>query len=110
MGKAFAVGEVERWYGAACCLVGWNCPEACTAAAVPPGEGGPAFVAIARDVCGFWLGVCEAAEAVCAYEVATAADCEPAVFWTADWARNAARKPEKKGRFDDMPSADVRGE
>jgi len=50
MGKAFVVGDVERWYGAACCLVGWNWPAAWTAAAVAPGEVGPALVDIARVV------------------------------------------------------------
>lgn len=104
MGKAFAVGEVERWYGAACCLVGWNWAEACTAAVVAPGEEGPALVVIVRDEFGgLWFGVCEAGEGLCVYDAAAwAAVCGPVVFCTADWARKAARKPEKNGLFDDM--------
>jgi hypothetical protein len=103
-GKAFVVaGEVERWYGAACCLVGWNWPVACTAAVVAPGDGGPAFVLIARDVlAAAWFAFCGDGEVVWAYEPGAAA------FWMADWARKAARKLEKKGRFDDMVSGDLR--
>lgn len=50
MGNALVVGDVERWYGAACCLVGWNWPAAWTAAAVAPGVVGPALVVIVRVV------------------------------------------------------------
>lgn len=63
MGKAFAVGDVERWYGAVCCLVGWNWPVACTAAVVPLGEVGPAFVVIVREV--FALVFCDDEAEVC---------------------------------------------
>lgn len=102
MGNAFAVGEVDRWYGAWCCLVGVNWPDAWTAAVVAPGEGGPAFVVMVRDAEGVveWA-VCEAVEVLCGYEVA-AAEGAPAAFCTWDWARKAARKPEKKGLFDDI--------
>lgn len=108
MGKAFVVwGEVERWYGAACCLVGWNWPEACTAAVVAPGEGGPAFVVIVRAVLEPWIAFWDE-EGLWEYEVAAAADWELAAFWMADWARKAARKFEKKGRLVDMVSRSAR--
>ena len=107
MGKAFAVGEVERWYGAWCCLVGWNWPDAWTAAVVAPGEGGPALVVMGREAVGvLWWAFCEAGDVLCGYEVAWAADWEPAAFCTWVWARKAARKPEKKGLFDDIGAVD----
>ena len=50
MGKALALGDVERLYGAACCLVGWKWPVACTDTVVAPGEGERVFVVMVRDV------------------------------------------------------------
>lgn len=64
------------------------------------------MVVIGREVAGeVWFAWCEGVEVVCEYEDAAATDCEPADFCTADWARKAARKPEKKGLFDDMVSS-----
>lgn len=63
-----------------------------------------------RDVLAPWFAFCEGGEVLCEYEVAAAADCEVAAFWMADWARKAARKLEKKGRFDDILAGDLGGE
>jgi len=57
IGNAFAcTGDVDRWYGVACCLVGWNWPELCTTVVVvvvvvvAPGDGDRVFVVIVRVV------------------------------------------------------------
>lgn len=64
---------------------------------------------IVRDVLAeFWDVLCDEGEALWVYELAAAADCEVAAFCMADWARKAARKFEKKGRFEDMVSGDLR--
>ena len=69
----------------------------CTDALFAPGEGDRAFAVIVRvdgvDASRFW--VCEDV-ALWEYE-ATEAACEFAAFWSAGWARKAARKPPKKG-------------
>lgn len=50
IGNAFAcTGDVDRWYGVACCLVGWNWPELCTTVVVvAPGDGDRVFAVIVR--------------------------------------------------------------
>jgi hypothetical protein len=49
MGNALAwTGEVERWYGVACCLVGWNWPLVWTTVVVAPGEGDLVLAVIVR--------------------------------------------------------------
>jgi hypothetical protein len=99
MGKAFAVGDVERWYGGACCLVGWKWFVACTVVGLAPGEGDRVFVVIVRvDVVASRVVLCTT-EAVCAL----------AAFCRAGWARKAARKPPKKGLFVDMVFVGVAG-
>lgn len=105
MGKALAVGEVERWYGAVCWRVGWNWPVAWTAAVVAPGEVGPVLVVMVRVAPGVVVLVvvvdvgCEG-EGECVYAAApaaAAAEVDEAAFCMADWARKAERNPEKKG-------------
>jgi hypothetical protein len=58
IGKAFAFGDVERLYGAACWRVGWKWPVVCTDTVVAPGDGDRVFVVIVRDVAAvsrFWF-------------------------------------------------------
>jgi hypothetical protein len=50
IGKALVVGDVERWYGGACCRVGWKWFVACTEAGFAPGEGDRVLVVIVRVV------------------------------------------------------------
>ena len=92
-----ALGDVERLYGAACCLVGWKWPVACTDTVVAPGDGERVFVVMVRDVAALSsVGLC-CAVLFGEYE-ATEAACEVAAFCRLGCcARKAARKPPKKG-------------